>query len=864
VLFECKAPYALLLVLQTASSSSSSSSSSFNGGVIKYAAMATLAISQLDQNLVALSELHQQTSHQGGEALDTCKIIASILMTFRSDSAVVSLVLELVLLVGGLVRSKAQVSAARRRSSVSSREITQSLLLSAQPHLLADNSLLISLEAVPQHLTFVNRSKLLQLQLHVLVQDMMEFHVSDIPILTLGCECLAMLASDDVGAKAIGEDEEVCGVVCSVLRASLSKEQHLEAIASRAIGNIARFTVNSVILADCGVCEMLVASLRAYYTISAAHVRDVCLSMAHVCRFNLLNKITLATSGACKLVHECFILHISNEVVIPAVMYAIVSLSHQNKYNLQQFSAMGLTDFILELYIGSDLASPKDEAMAAMVLWIIGHVPPTSAEMLSSPEVCKFALSSIYTRSDPATVAYGCKAVAALALCPSKHNHKLLVELQVIEVLQELCAVSFRQNEAVLTNSLLALASLVHGVARFQDRVSVAGVVAVMEDNYVSRPVIEAALTALLSVFSGVPTIKCAESNRKVLTSPVTLKIILDCVRHHITAEPVAALGCQLVTLLCTKFKHIHKELVEFGVCGLVVDAFRVHKRCLRVLHQACAGALSVAQLGAGSASALCELGLISTLSSLLRNYASKETLVSSVCEVAAAVLQQLGARWAGMVGGSSSQHLSELSAAGFPQAIVETLQMYAAAGVFGREGAAAVLQGSVSDVMSEGGDEEGMASPRAGVVHSGSRIPRQESPHRRKILEHAIEMVGSMASMDSGLCSELEAAGVCECMLLLLMKSRADTDSDGGVLKATLVALQHLARCTDMRLRLLDIEVLGHIDQAMSARSISTSSTCSSDDALALALALTKTAKKTKALLLGQTFLQRNIGLPF
>jgi hypothetical protein len=587
---------------------------------------------------------------------------------------------------------------------------------------------------------------------------------------------------------------------------------------------------------------MLVESLKAYYTVSASHVKDVCLSIAYLCRFNLTNKISLATCGACKIIHECFILYISNESVIPSVMYAIVALSHQNKYNLQQFSALGVTDFILELYIGSDLVSHKNEPMIAMILWFIGHIPPTSVEMFSSPEVCKFTLSNIYMRSNPTTVAYGCKAVSALALCPSKQNHKLLVEMQVIEILQELSVVSFCHHTEVLTNSLMALASLVDGVSIFQNRVSVSAIVSVMEENYINRPVIAAALTALLSVFSGLTISKCDESHKKILTSPVTVKIILDCIRHHVTSERVGLLGCRLITLLCQNFKNIHKEFMEFGVCNFIMDVFKVHKRSVEVLQEVAGSAVVVCRLNFTCVSALCELGLVSTISSLLRNFISKETLVCCACEVIAIVAQQQYSKLSSITisisnSNSHSQIVQDYVMAGFPLVVVEVLQMYAAGARTGIEVPCQVpCQDSITDSMS------GNAVPPA----TQHKLPSEQ---HLKILECAIDIVGNMGGMDAQLCAELEKAGVCECVLLLLIKN----DKHVQVLRATLQALQQLGKQPNTRQHLLDIGIMGYIDQAAGSDSKSIP-----DESLV------KVAKKTKTTLLGQSFLQRNIGIPF
>jgi hypothetical protein len=68
----------------------------------------------------------------------------------------------------------------------------------------------------------------------------------------------------------------------------------------------------------------------------------------------------------------------------------------------------------------------------------------------------------------------------------------------------QICSYVASRTE-VLTNSLLALASLVRGWSEplSKKRVSVSAIVSVlMEENYINRPVIAAALTALLSVFS--------------------------------------------------------------------------------------------------------------------------------------------------------------------------------------------------------------------------------------------------------------------------------------------------------------------------------------------------------------------------
>jgi hypothetical protein len=53
----------------------------------------------------------------------------------------------------------------------------------------------------------------------------------------------------------------------------------------------------------------------------------------------------------------------------------------------------------------------------------------------------------------------------------------------------QICSYVASRTE-VLTNSLLALASLVGGVRLFQNRVSVSAIVSVMEENYINRSVI--------------------------------------------------------------------------------------------------------------------------------------------------------------------------------------------------------------------------------------------------------------------------------------------------------------------------------------------------------------------------------------
>ena len=412
---------------------------------------------------------------------------------------------------------------------------------------------------------------------------------------------------------------------------------------------------------------------------------------------------------------------------------------------------------------------------------------------------------------------------------------------------------SFRQHEDVLTSSLTAVASLVDSVAPFQDQVSVAVIVSVMEENFMSRVVIEAALSALLSVFNGRVSAKCAEANRKSITSPVSVKIILECVRNHVTSEVAAERGCQLVTLLCSRFKFVHKEFLEFGACHLILDAFKVHKRSLSVLHEAGSTALVVCQQSAAAVSALCDLGLISTLAVLLRNFATKEGLVVGTCEVVLVMVQQQGAKWSSLSGGGgggggggSSHNAQAFLVAGFSLVIVEILQMYAAAG--GGEGSSSSQRReSFSEETGEGAGAPGTSLPQP----QGKSDSLSHS--RQKILEYAIGIVGHLASMDAQLCQELEAAGVCECVLLLLIKSSAGEQGD-RVLQATLRTVSQLARQADTRRHLVDIEVLDYIDQA-----VSTHRRGGVD-----CVSLLKVVKKTKAVLTGQSFLQRNIGVSF
>ena len=151
---------------------------------------------------------------------------------------------------------------------------------------------------------------------------------------------------------------------------------------------------------------------------------------------------------------------------------------------------------------------------------------------------------------------------------------------------------------------------------------------------------------------------------------------------------------------------------------------------------------------------------------------------------------------------------------------------------------------------MEEAG--EGAGAPGTSLPQSqGKSDSYSHSDH--KILEYAIGIVGHLASMDAQLCQELEAAGVRECVLLLLIKSSAGEQGD-RVLQATLRAASQLARQADTRRHLVDIEVLDYIDQA-----VSTHRRGGVD-----CVSLLKVVKKTKAVLTGQSFLQRNIGVSF
>ena len=843
LLHDCKAPYALLLILQTYSSpiAQSFSNPMATYHVMKYALMATLALSHLDSNLYAFDILERQTStgREADEQLSICKITASVLLAFRSHSEIVTLVLELIMLLGQLSKS--------RHSTIKKgidKRIPKAILVSSNANLLETSSLQIPIESTPPHTSFVFRSQLIKVQIHVLIQDMMEFHVADVPILTLGCECLGMLASDDVGSKAIGEDEEVCEVVCNILRASIEREQYLEAVVSRCIGNIARYPVNSLILAENGVCELLVTSLRAYHTTSASHVKEVCLCLAYLCRFNLSNKISLASAGACKLVHECFIQYISNEIVIPAVMFAIVALCHHNKYNLNQFSALGVTDFIVEVYITSDLASQRKDSMIAMILWFIGHIPPANAEMLSSPEVCRFALTNMYMKSDAATVSYGCKALASLACSPSEQNKRALLELQAIEILQELTTVSFSLNVDVLVNSLLAMAALLNSSIHFHHKVEVVGVVTVMENNYVDKRVIEAALISLLSIFRSDISGAHVEGNGKVICSPVSVKIVMDCVRQHITSHDVTRMGCELVSQLCSKFKHVYKEFVEFGACNLIVDSFKVHKRYLCVLSAACSAAIVICRQSSASVNTLCELGLMSTIPFLLRNFATKVSLVCSACEMIATMVRPHSSIW----GGSSTLVQASLDG-GLALVIVEILQMYAASGCekAGSPDGVSIKQSPMADQSNMNGN--GSPSDQRGSLTKTNSEKFSKDNHDH-ILHFAVESAGFLAGMDPQLCQELTDAGICECILLLLIKC---WDS-AVILSATLTTIQQLAKYSDTRQRLMNIDTLAYIEQALKNHA--------EDKGTSENETLLRIAKKSKAVLEGQSFLRRSIGM--
>ena len=67
----------------------------------------------------------------------------------------------------------------------------------------------------------------------------------------------------------------------------------------------------------------------------------------------------------------------------------------------------------------------------------------------------------------------------------------------------------------------------------------------------------------------------------------------------------------------------------------------KFHKRSAEVLQEMAGSVVVVCRLTFTCMSALCELGLDSTISSLLRNVISKETLVCCACEVIAIVVQQ-------------------------------------------------------------------------------------------------------------------------------------------------------------------------------------------------------------------------------
>jgi hypothetical protein len=79
-----------------------------------------------------------------------------------------------------------------------------------------------------------------------------------------------------------------------------------------------------------------------------------------------------------------------------------------------------------------------------------------------------------------------------------------------------------------------------------------------------------------------------------------------------------------------------HKECMEFGVCNFIMD--KVHKRSVEVLQEVAGSVVVVCRLSFTCVSDLCDLGLDSTISSLLRNFISKETLVCCACEVIAIV----------------------------------------------------------------------------------------------------------------------------------------------------------------------------------------------------------------------------------
>lgn len=382
----------------------------------------------------------------------------------------------------------------------------------------------------------------------------------------LSLECLAMICIEEFGTVAVMSEANLSDSICSCFQKFLGLKLNIEIAACKTICNISRYRDYAGSLGSCGVCGLVVPFVRTYFAESLDSVVIGCSAMAYLSKHNTNNKISLAASDACEVCSSCLHKFIFEPSVIPHILHAVKCLCSQNKFNTSQLSSRGITDFIVENLIHTEIMD-GDMSLVGNVLWCLAHLPPASMKLMTSLDIAKFVMLHMERNSPSSSGHHQRNAYVAMAACDAVYflcanfssNRDTLADMGACKVILSLLR-EYEGDENVLHSALMALANLVDCSPRNREMVKVVWILKTMQSRCDSVVVVRAGLATLLGIIHDNPTYPSD------LSSVSATKIMLKATFLHMYCDVVAKRGCILLALLASHDRVYQKLLGEESI----------------------------------------------------------------------------------------------------------------------------------------------------------------------------------------------------------------------------------------------------------------------------------------------------------